>query len=176
MADESESIRVDAKSFQHDLAWLTEAMVEKVFREGAKQVGWPDFAFEDFAMMLRYSRSVYNLMFYLNADERRKNDEAWTPQDGVTAMALVRSLIDCLYNITAILQKPHENGTLYRKSGIQKVLNDLEEDKALEAILCSVVTLPLLDCKGARSGRVVSWDCDAPSTRSCAGGGIAEEA
>jgi hypothetical protein len=43
-------------------------------------------------------------------------------------MSLVRSLIDCLYNVTAILQSPADKGPAYRKSGLRKILNDLDED------------------------------------------------
>jgi hypothetical protein len=78
--------------------------------------------------MLRYSLSIYNLLFYLNADVRRQEDSNWQVRYGVSAMSLVRSLIDCLYNVTAILQNPAEAGPAYRKSGLKKVLKDLEED------------------------------------------------
>jgi hypothetical protein len=44
---------------------------------------------------------------------------------GIAAMPLVRSLIDCLYNVTAILQNPAEQGAAYRKSGIKRTLIDL---------------------------------------------------
>lgn len=129
MEDATRVVRVDASSFQHDLAWLAQTMVEKVFREGASQSGWPPFVSEDIATMLRYSRSVYNLMFYLNADERRRDDSSWSIQYGVSAIPLIRSLIDCLYNVTAILQNPAERGAAYRRSGLRRVLNDLEDDR-----------------------------------------------
>lgn len=125
----SKPIRIDASTFQHDLAELNDVMVEKVFREGVSQCGWPMFVSEDIAMMLRYSRSIYNLLFYLNADDRRKGDLDWRIHYGVSAMSLVRALIDCLYNVTAILQQPAEKGALYRKSGLKKTLNDLEADR-----------------------------------------------
>jgi hypothetical protein len=80
-------------------------------------------------MMLRYSRSIYNLLFYLNADVRREGDCDWHTHYGASAMSLVRSLIDCLYNVTMILQNPKANGAAYRKSGIKRTLNDLEADR-----------------------------------------------
>ena len=79
-------------------------------------------------MMLRYSLSIYRLLFYLNADERRRDDPNWQVKYGVTAMSLVRSLIDCLYNVTAVLQGPADMGPAYRRSGIRRILKDLEED------------------------------------------------
>lgn len=129
MEDATSVVRVDASSFQHDLASLAQTTVEKVFREGVSQSGWPPFVSEDIATMLRYSRSVYNLMFYLNADERRRDDPNWSIQYGVSAISLIRSLIDCLYNVTAILQNPAERGAAYRRSGLRRVLNDLEDDR-----------------------------------------------
>jgi hypothetical protein len=68
------------------------------------------------------------MLNYLNADERRKDDHHWHQRYGVTAMSLVRSLIDCLYNVTAILENPAEKGPAYRKSGVKRVLDDLNED------------------------------------------------
>jgi hypothetical protein len=38
-------------------------------------------------------------------------------------------VIDCLYNITFILQNPRENGTAFRKSGFKKELTDLDADQ-----------------------------------------------
>lgn len=123
------AIRVDARAFQEPLARLADTIVEKVFREGVAYGGWPSCVSEDISMMLRYSRSIYNLLFYLNADTRRREDHNWTVHYGVTAMSLVRSLIDCLYNVTAILQNPSVNGSDYRKSGLKKVLRDLVEEQ-----------------------------------------------
>jgi hypothetical protein len=128
MSDIDKAPRVDAKSFQHDLARLAGTLVHVVFREGVSHVGWPQCVSEDISMMLRYSLSVYNLLFYLNADIRRRDDTEWRVQYGVSAMSTVRSLIDCLYNITAILENPTQAGYAYRKSGLNRMLNDLDED------------------------------------------------
>src|SRR5260370_35541373 len=129
MAETEEPIRVDAKTFQEPLRRLTEAMVQKVFREGGTQLSDPPYVAEDIAMMLRYSLSVYDLLFYLNADVRRNNDVDWSVRYGVTGMSLVRSLIDCLYNITSILENPAGKASEYRKSGLRKTLEDLNEDQ-----------------------------------------------
>jgi hypothetical protein len=129
MSDSKPPARVEAKSFQEPLAWLAETIFEKVFREGVSCVGWPQYVSDDISMMLRYSRSIYNLLFYLNADERRTNDLGWRMHYGVTAMSMVRSLIDCLYNVTAILEDPVGKGAAYRKSGIKRTLDDLEADR-----------------------------------------------
>ena len=128
IVDFKELVRIDAKTFQEPLIRLASTMVEKVFREGVSQVGWPPCVSDDVAVMLRYSLSVHNLLCYLNADERRNDDHNWRVHYGVTAMSLVRSLIDCLYNVTVILEDPGTIGPAYRKSGMKKMLKDLEED------------------------------------------------
>lgn len=122
-------VRVDAKTFQEPLALLTETMVQKVHREGTKHAGLPGSVSDDFSVLLRYSVSVYRLLYYLNADARRANDEHWRLEYGTSAMSLVRSLIDCLYNVTAILQDPIQKGPEYRKSGLRKMLDDLDDDE-----------------------------------------------
>jgi len=103
-------------------------MVQKVFREGSDHLQAPSFVGEMISIMIRHALSTYHLLFYLNADERRKSDCYWRVEYGVAAMPLVRTLIDCLYNVTAILQNPAEQGRAYRKSGIKKTLIDLDED------------------------------------------------
>jgi hypothetical protein len=64
-------------------------MVQKVFREGPDHLRAPSFVGQDLALMIRYAMSAYKLLFYLNADERRKNDSYWQVTYGVTAMPLV---------------------------------------------------------------------------------------
>jgi hypothetical protein len=121
-------VKVDAGSFQEPLARLADTMVQKVFLEGSQHLRAPSLVGENIAIMIRHALSTYQLLFYLNADERRKNDLDWKDTYGVAAMPLVRSLIDCLYNMTSILQNPVERGAAYHKSGIKKTLIDLDED------------------------------------------------
>ena len=120
-------VRVNAKSFQQPLAELAETMVQKMLREGSGRLGSPDYVGGDVAMMLRHALSIYNFLFYLNADERRKKDCYWRVTYGVITMPLVRTLIDCLYNIVAILEDPVNKGEHYRKAGLTKLRNDLSE-------------------------------------------------
>ena len=119
---------LDAKTFQEPLAKLAEAIAQKVSREGPQQVR-PRFVTDDLFLMIRHSLATYHLLLYLNADERRENDCYWNIKHGVVAAPLIRSMIDCLYNITAILQDPLEKGAAYRKSGLKKRLADIEEDQ-----------------------------------------------
>jgi hypothetical protein len=125
-----EPFRINARDFQEPLWKLAETMVQKVFREGPAHISAPSYVGQDIALIFRYAISIYNPLFYLNADERRRDDVYWNTRYGVTAMSLVRSLIDCLYNVTAILENPAERGPAYRKSGIKKTLTVLDEDQS----------------------------------------------
>lgn len=125
--DLDEKPRINAKTFQEPLWKLAETMAQKVKREGAERM--PGFVCEDIHVMIRQAIATYNLLFYLNADERRKGDCYWNDKYGVVTAPLVRSMIDCLYNITLILEDPAENGAAYRKSGLKKRLLDIEEDQ-----------------------------------------------
>jgi hypothetical protein len=128
MPEHEQIVRIDAKTFQDALGELAATTVQKVFREGPQHIAEPPYVAEDIAMLVRYGASVYNLLNYLNADERRMGDCYWHVRYGVTAMSLVRSLIDCLYNVIAILEDPAEKASRYRKSGLKKSLDDIDED------------------------------------------------
>jgi len=128
MTQDIKAVRIDAKTFQEPLGRLASTMAQLVIREGIKHIAGPPYAGADIGTMVRYAASIYNLLNYLNADERRKGDCYWYFRYGVTAMSLIRSLIDCLYNVTAILENVVENGPAYRKSGLKKTLDDLNED------------------------------------------------
>jgi hypothetical protein len=70
---------------------------------------------------------TYDLLFYLNADERRENDPYWRNVYTIVALPLVRNMIDCLYNVTSILQDPAGKGSLWRASGYRKALASINE-------------------------------------------------
>jgi hypothetical protein len=122
-------VTIHAKTYQEPLGLLAATMVEKVFREGPRHIAGPAYVSEDIVTMLRYAMSVYNLLNYLNADVRRNNDSDWFVRYGVTGMSMVRSLIDCLYNVTAILEDPATIGRKYRMSGLKTTLDDIENER-----------------------------------------------
>ena len=121
--------RINAKTFQEPLAKLAETIAQKVRREGPQHLKPPSFVAEDLFMMIRQSLAAYHLLFYFNAVERRENDCRWNHNYGVVTAPVVRSMIDCLYNITAILQNRAEKGPAYRKSGLKKRLQEIDEDQ-----------------------------------------------
>jgi hypothetical protein len=81
--------------------------------------------------MLKQAHHTCNLFFYLNADERRKGkgDGAWKVEYSIVILPLVRCMIDCLYNITVLLENPGVKGNQFRESGFKKMLRALDADE-----------------------------------------------
>lgn len=127
MSNEDKPI-IHAETFQKPLQDLALTISEKVKREGGTCFGKPDFIPADIYMMIRHMMANYRLLFYMNADERRQNDIHWSEDYGVVVAPAVRTMIDCLYNITAIINDP-ARGIQYRKSGLKKRLVDIAADE-----------------------------------------------
>jgi hypothetical protein len=125
MADQNEKSSIDASLFQEKLGKLAEVIAQKVRREAPKMVAGPPYITADMHVMLRQAIYTYHLMFFLNADDNpyRKT------QYSVIAFPLIRSMIDCLYNITAILDNPAENGPRFRRSGLKNAFDALDQDE-----------------------------------------------
>jgi hypothetical protein len=73
--------------------------------------------------------SIYNLFFFMNAEERRKKEPGWKIEYSAAILPLTRCMIDCLYNVTSILLKPGEKGLLFRTSGYMMMLKALDSDE-----------------------------------------------
>ncbi len=119
----------NASKFQKPLGMLAEVLAQKVHREAPKLLPAPPFVAIDMYVLTRKAMRTYDLLFYLNADERREGDCYWRSVYSIAALPLIRTMIDCLYNITAILQDPAKNGTWFRESGYKKALAALDEDE-----------------------------------------------
>jgi len=131
MSDESRNWkRVDARTFQRPLGELAETLAQKVKREAPGLLPGPDFVAVDLHVLMRLAMRTYDLLFYLNADERREHDCYWKPEYSIVALPLVRNMIDCFYNVTAILQDPSRNGLWFRSSGYRHMLRALDDDQA----------------------------------------------
>jgi hypothetical protein len=121
---------LDARTFQRQLGELTNTIALKVNRE-AQQLGFkPLYSIPDIYFLIRHAQQTYNAFFYVNADERRQSDFAWRPAYLAVMLPLVRTMIDCLYNITAILLSPGVNGYWFRSSGYKSLLESLDRDEA----------------------------------------------
>jgi hypothetical protein len=81
MTSESEDPQysIDAGSFQRPLQELAETIAQKVGREAPKMLKAPPFVSLDMFVLIRQAIDTCNLLFYVNADERRDNDCYWYP-------------------------------------------------------------------------------------------------
>ncbi len=122
---------LDATTFQKPLGKLAEVLAQKIRREAHKLLGaTPGYVSVDLHVMLRQMIYTYDFIFYLNADERQKEDPYWRVQYSVVTLPLIRNMIDTLYNITSILEDPTNRGAAFRKSGYKAILAALDEDTA----------------------------------------------
>lgn len=125
-----DDVNLDASTFQKPLAQLAEVLAQKLRREAPALLGSiPRYVSEDLHVLMRQATYTYHLLFYINADERRENDPFWRLQYTVVTLPLIRNMIDCLYNITFILENPACNGSWFRKSGFHKTIAALDRDE-----------------------------------------------
>jgi hypothetical protein len=129
-SEQEELFHIDATTFQEPLGKLAEVLAQKLNREAPKIIPDPQFVANDLYVLTRKAMRTYDLLFYLNADERREGDCYWRNVYSVAAFPLIRTMIDCLFNITTILQEPAKNGLWFRKSGFKKALDALKEDES----------------------------------------------
>ncbi len=120
---------LDARTFQAPLSELANTLALKVQREGPGRLPNPAFVIADIYMLLRQAHHIHDLFFYLNADERRQKDGNWRLGYSTAILPLVRCLIDCLYNVTVILENPGAKGFQFRESGYKQMLQALDADE-----------------------------------------------
>lgn len=123
-------VGIDASTFQQPLRELAETVAQKVHREANTKWNAPGYVSIDLFVMMRQAMHTCDLLYFINADDRRQNDSSWRPSYTFVTAPLVRSMIDILYNITLILQDPRFYGPAFRKSGFKKELEALAEDQA----------------------------------------------
>jgi hypothetical protein len=104
MGTSDEANSIDASTFQKPLKQIAEVLAQKLKREAPKLLAAPGFVAVDLHVLMRQAMYTYDLLFYLNADERRETDPYWRNVYTIVALPLVRNMIDCLYNVTAILR------------------------------------------------------------------------
>jgi len=120
---------LDARTFQHGLDELATTIAFQVQRKGSQHGLKPTFLIPDIYFLLRQAQQTYNLFFFLNADERRKKDSDWRLAYSAVILPLVRTMIDCLYNITAIFKNPGVKAYEFRASGYKLTLSALDADE-----------------------------------------------
>jgi len=120
---------LDARTFQQHLRSLANTLALKVEREGPKLPLKPDFVSADITVLIRQALNTYDLFFFINADERRKKDFDWKLAYSAVILPLIRCMIDCLYNITVILENAGVKASQFRASGYRLSLLALEADE-----------------------------------------------
>jgi hypothetical protein len=120
---------IDARKFQQPLSDLTETLSLKVQREAPKLGFQPVFTTMDLYFLLKLSHQTYRLFYYVNGEVRRGTDTDWHVSFSVVSLPLVRTMIDCLYNVAAILANPGPKGYQFRESGYRKTLLALDADE-----------------------------------------------
>ena len=125
---ESSERTIDAELFQKPLVSLAETLAQKLQREVPRLIVAPVFVSVDLFVMMRQAMYTFNLLCYVNADERRTTDTSWNPAYTFVTAPLVRSMVDILYNMTFILLDPATNGRAFRLAGYKKEFFDLQED------------------------------------------------
>ncbi len=97
---------IDASTFVRQIERLAITLTYKVEREGYKQVGLAPMNV-DISVMLRHLTYTYDLLVYVNADERRDFDPYYRQAYSFVILPLVRTMIDGFYNATALLDDPN---------------------------------------------------------------------
>jgi hypothetical protein len=120
---------LDARTFQQQLRTLADTLAFKVEREGPKLPLKPDFVYADITVLIRQALNTYDLFFFVNADERREKEPGWKVAYSAVILPLIRCMIDCLYNITVILDDPAAKAYQFRASGYKLALLALETDE-----------------------------------------------
>lgn len=126
----SDVVYLNASTYQDPLRRLAEVIAQKLHREAFKNTNVPGYVRLDLFVVMRQAMWTCDLFYFVNADERRKDDPYWHQPYTIVTAPLVRSVIDCLYNITLILQDPRYYGPMFRKSGFKKRLDALNADEA----------------------------------------------
>lgn len=110
---------IDASTYQHLIAHLSETMAEKVRREGHKQISTPATFHSDIFISIRHAQNTYNFLHWVHSDDMRAS-AGWRDTYTVACQPLILNLMDNLYTITLLLQDPYKRGPQFRASGIRK--------------------------------------------------------
>ena len=117
---------VDASTFQRLVEELGITLTHKIEREGISRIPNPNYVVTDIGAILRQSVHTYDLLYFLYSEEIRSH-YGYRLAYNFAALPLVRTMIDCLYNITSLLADPIKRGPAFRKSGYHQLLKNLDQ-------------------------------------------------
>jgi hypothetical protein len=120
---------LDASKFANQLSDLAITFINKVEREGDQVIRHSTVS-TDTGVILRQLTETYNLIRFINADDVRDNSFGYKLSFSFVILPLVRTMIDGLYNCTALLDD-HSRARQFRISGYFRLRESLraEEDR-----------------------------------------------
>ena len=119
---------IDASKFSQPLSDLAIALTHKVEREGPGTMGLSSVPV-DISIILRQLNQTYNLIRFINADDTRFGLVGYHQPYSFVSLPLVRTMIDGLYNCTALLYVPSRAHT-FRISGYFRIREAIRTDEA----------------------------------------------
>jgi hypothetical protein len=120
-------VLVDGKDFMDPLGKLAKTVALVVEREGLQKL--PGLTVpSDVAMILRQLIATYSLLMNTNADEKRDGDPGYRLSHSFVILPLVRTMIDGLYNCTAMLDDT-SRGRVFRISGYYRMREAIRIDE-----------------------------------------------
>ena len=120
---------IDAGSFQRQIESLAVTLINKVEREGLATIRTPEYVVTDIGVLIRKAIYTYDALYFLNTDGISSHT-GWRLGYSFAVLPVLRTMIDCLYNATALMKDPVLNGRLFRMSGYLKLLSNLDKDEA----------------------------------------------
>ena len=123
---------IDAATFQPQLFALSKTMIHLVERAGVNERGLPPHVAEDISMLLRFSAGILAHLYYIHAKTFSEDrDPHCLPEYTFVTLPQVRVLIDCLYNVTLLLELPEVHGRSFRADGYRQIEVTTEEIKRI---------------------------------------------
>jgi hypothetical protein len=119
---------IDASKFAGQLAKLAETLTYGVEREGPSKLPYSPIPV-DTGVILRQLVYTYNLILFVNTDEKRDMDPDYRQPYSFVILPLIRTMIDGLYNCTALLDDP-SRARVFRISGLYRIREAIKSDEA----------------------------------------------
>lgn len=122
---------IDASRFPSAISELAQTIINKLEREGGTVAGLPDNGLE-ISLILRQVAHTYALIRFINADEIRLEHHGYRSAYSFVSLPLVRTMIDGLYNCTAMLNDP-SSARRYKISGFFRMRETIRANEAAYA-------------------------------------------
>ncbi len=122
---------IDASEFPIAINALARTLINKLEREGHTIASLPDNGLE-ICTILRQVAHTYNLIQFINADDTRFENYGYRSAFSFVSLPLVRTMIDGLYNCTAMLNDP-PSARRYKISGFFRMRETLQANEAAYA-------------------------------------------